>query len=270
MVGPRPKGWEGEGSPPGKSQDSSAATDTRAAKITNWTGPKHLPSFQPGHSFAGVCRWGLEAPSSWVFLVPFLRPPHWRCSGIWQARYSPFHLSFLRRWGCSLPTRSAHRALGSSRPDAGGGPSCGAASARALGTQFEDNIFYSFGGVPDGGQPLAGLFESDDGSYWGTTSQGGTTNSASGCGSGCGMVFQVALVHNFNHSFYKYTQIADFTGYSNADGSTPVTALAADATVRFTALPRPAAPAAKETIKALAVAADDLPSALGIAIHTIQ
>ncbi len=75
---------------------------------------------------------------------------------------------------------------------------------------------------------MAGLFESDDGSYWGTTSQGGTTNSAYGCGSGCGIVFQVALVHNFNHSFYKYTQIADFTGYSNADGSTPVTALAAD------------------------------------------
>ncbi len=42
------------------------------------------------------------------------------------------------------------------------------------------------------------------------------------------------------------------------------------ATVRFTALPRPAAPAAKQTIKALAVAADDLPSAFGIAIYTIQ
>jgi hypothetical protein len=86
----------------------------------------------------------------------------------------------------------------------------------------------NFSGGTYGGVPLAGLFESDDGSYRGTASQGATENAAYACGSGCGVVFNYQHKDDFTHFVYTFSTFADFAGYLNGDGSDPNTALCAD------------------------------------------
>jgi len=93
---------------------------------------------------------------------------------------------------------------------------------------YFDSIAHSFSGGSDGGVPKAGLFESDDGSYWGTASQGGVVNSAYDCSSGCGVVFEEQRKSDFTHFIYSFSTIAEFTGYDFADGSDPNTALGID------------------------------------------
>jgi hypothetical protein len=87
---------------------------------------------------------------------------------------------------------------------------------------------YSFSGTgSDGGIPLAGLFRADDGSYWGTASQGGVVD-ATYCSNGCGVVFQLTrkLVHL--QLVWEYAVVSDFDGTASADGLYPNTALGAD------------------------------------------
>jgi hypothetical protein len=48
---------------------------------------------------------------------------------------------------------------------------------------------YKFTGLQDGGQPVAGLIFDQTGNLYGTTLEGGVTNS---CGRGCGVVFKLA------------------------------------------------------------------------------
>jgi len=87
---------------------------------------------------------------------------------------------------------------------------------------------YSFSGTgADGGIPLAGLFRADDGSYWGTASQGGIAD-ATYCPNGCGVVFQLARKIIRLRPVWEYAVITSFLGSSGNDGSLPNTALGAD------------------------------------------
>lgn len=72
-----------------------------------------------------------------------------------------------------------------------------------MGTVFQitaagqESTLYSFGGVDyrgdfDGATPKAGLVQGRDGSFYGTTSAGGTGN----CSVGCGTVFKLTLNGN--------------------------------------------------------------------------
>jgi hypothetical protein len=114
-----------------------------------------------------------------------------------------------------------------------------AGGANGLGTLFQleqtyadepygDSLQHSFSGGSDGGVPMAGLFESDDGSYWGTASQGGLVEAAYACGSGCGVVFEYQRKFDFNRTVYTFSTIAEFAGYGYGDGSDPNTALGVD------------------------------------------
>jgi hypothetical protein len=78
-------------------------------------------------------------------------------------------------------------------------------------------IRYTFSGGTDGGAPLAGLFEADDGSYWGTASQGGTIDPTY-CPTGCGVIFELKrkfFVYQFE---YVYSVASDFLGNAYLDG----------------------------------------------------
>jgi hypothetical protein len=114
-----------------------------------------------------------------------------------------------------------------------------AGGAYGLGTLFQleqafldepylDSLLHSFSGGSDGGVPMAGLFKSDDGSYWGTASQGGSVEAAYACGSGCGVVFEYQRKSDFTHFIYTFSTIAEFTGYGYGDGSDPNTPLGVD------------------------------------------
>jgi uncharacterized repeat protein (TIGR03803 family) len=70
---------------------------------------------------------------------------------------------------------------------------------------------YSFGSLPDGGTPNAGLVQGSDGNFYGTTGGGG----ANICN--CGTIFRISLSGN-------YTNIYSFTG-PPTDGRFPVAVL---------------------------------------------
>jgi hypothetical protein len=114
-----------------------------------------------------------------------------------------------------------------------------AGGAYGLGTLFQlqqeyldqpyyDSLQHSFSGGSDGGVPMAGLFESDDSSYWGTASQGGLVEAAYACESGCGVVFEYQRKSDFTHFVYVFSTIAEFAGYGYGDGSDPNTTLGID------------------------------------------
>lgn len=97
-----------------------------------------------------------------------------------------------------------------------------------LGQPYTDTVVHSFTGGTDGGVPMAGLLESDDGSYWGTTVQGGSKGAgACSFGGTCGVVFELQRVSDFTHFIYTFSTVAEFTGYPN-DGANPVAPLSID------------------------------------------
>ena len=87
-------------------------------------------------------------------------------------------------------------------------------------------MHYSFSSGPDGGTPLAGLFEADDGSYWGTTSEGGFVDSVN-CPT-CGVLFNLARKFVRFQFEYIYSVASDFFGNASLDGAYPDTSLGAD------------------------------------------
>jgi hypothetical protein len=92
---------------------------------------------------------------------------------------------------------------------------------------YTNLIRYTFSGGADGGEPLAGLFAADDGSYWGTASQGGFID-ATWCPSGCGVLFDLQRKGSFGFESYVYSVASHFLGNASLDGSYPDTSLGAD------------------------------------------
>jgi hypothetical protein len=88
-------------------------------------------------------------------------------------------------------------------------------------------VHYSFGSGPDGGAPLAGLFQADDGSYWGTTSAGGFVDPDT-CSAGCGVIFELKRKFLRFEYVYVYSVASEFFGKSYLDGSCPFSSLGAD------------------------------------------
>ena len=84
-----------------------------------------------------------------------------------------------------------------------------------LDTAGHETPLYTFTGGTDGGYPNNDLVRDDAGNLYGTTSQGGV----SGCGPGCGVVFEVGPTGN-------ETVLYSFTG--GADGRTPYAGVVRD------------------------------------------
>jgi uncharacterized repeat protein (TIGR03803 family) len=55
----------------------------------------------------------------------------------------------------------------------------------------EAAVLYSFGAVPDGAVPTAGVIQGSDGNFYGTTSKGGATSATCTVVGGCGTVFEL-------------------------------------------------------------------------------
>jgi hypothetical protein len=114
-----------------------------------------------------------------------------------------------------------------------GGGASGQGTIFVVGQEFldqpyTDTVVYSFTGGADGGVPMAGLLESDDGSYWGTTVQGGSKGAGDCSFNGtCGVVFELQRVSDFTHFIYKFSTVAQFAG-EPSDGANPVAPLSID------------------------------------------
>ncbi len=89
-----------------------------------------------------------------------------------------------------------------------GGGTNGSGTVFQISTNGEMTSLYSFTGTNDGANPHAGLVQGSDGSFYGTTEYGGTSN--------LGTVFQISAKGNLN-SLYS------FTGAN--DGANPTTGL---------------------------------------------
>ena len=87
--------------------------------------------------------------------------------------------------------------------------------APALEGAYPESLVHSFGGGTGGAIPGAALLEGSDGSFYGTTSVGGTGD----CPGGCGTVFRIANPRTSP----TVTTIHSFAG--GADGETPNSAL---------------------------------------------
>jgi uncharacterized repeat protein (TIGR03803 family) len=105
----------------------------------------------------------------------------------------------------------------------GGDMSCAMGNNRGCGVVFKidqkgnETVLHSFGGSPDGYQPLAPLVRDSAGNLYGTTYYGGIFGS--GCGFGCGTVFKIDTAGN-------ETILYSFTG--GEDGGNPQAGLFLD------------------------------------------
>jgi uncharacterized repeat protein (TIGR03803 family) len=78
--------------------------------------------------------------------------------------------------------------------EAGGSGSCNCGTVFKVSKSGTESTLYSFGGIPDGAYPVASLVALN-GELYGTTEEGGSVGSGSGCNSpsgACGAIFEVS------------------------------------------------------------------------------
>jgi uncharacterized repeat protein (TIGR03803 family) len=97
----------------------------------------------------------------------------------------------------------------------------------SAGSGFTYSIIYAFGGGNDAEYPMAPVVVDAAGSVFGTTFVGGSFVEGTGCGEGCGAVFQLVP----SGSRYKESVIYNFQG--SPDGAMPFAGLLPDGTGAF-------------------------------------
>jgi uncharacterized repeat protein (TIGR03803 family) len=95
------------------------------------------------------------------------------------------------------------------------------------GNGFTYSVIYAFGGGNDAEYPMAPVVVDSGGSVFGTTVVGGSVLEGTGCGEGCGAVFQLVP----SGSGYTESVIYNFQG--SPDGAMPYAGLLADGTGAF-------------------------------------
>jgi uncharacterized repeat protein (TIGR03803 family) len=95
------------------------------------------------------------------------------------------------------------------------------------GNSFTYSVIYAFGGGVDAEYPMAPVVVDSGGSVFGTTVVGGSVLEGTGCGEGCGAVFQLVP----SGSGYTESVIYNFQG--SPDGAMPYAGFLADGTGAF-------------------------------------